>query len=658
MWPQFVNMLSWWQWLILAAVPPAIILLYFLKLKRLPLEVPSTYLWHRSIEDLHVNTIWQRLRNNLLLWLQILLLLLLALALLRPGWKGTQLVGKRFVFLIDCSASMQATDGGKSRLDRAKDQVRGLIQNHMQSGDVAMVVSFADSARVEQPFTDNRARLADAVDGIQPTQRTTSLADAFKVASGLANPGRAGEDVTDVKVAEALPATLYVFSDGRFPDLENVSLGNLTEKFVQMADPVAENVAVTAFSVRREEGGHGHLQAFARLEYFGPKDAPKKTVGVELFHDGELVDAAELAIASGESDSAVFPLGTLDSGVLRIQARAHDHLTLDDEAWVVVRPPGRARVLLVTPGNEPLQTALSTTAAGELADVEVQGPAYLKDKAYPGNAAAGLYDLVIYDRCQPAAMPQANTFFIGELPPGPLWKSKPKVAAPAIIDTDPAHPLMQWLNLGDVIVAEGTPLETPPGGRVLIDTDAGSVLSLVPREGYEDLVMGMVLIDEEEGKRVVGTNWIIRPSFPSFVLNVLQYLGRGGDVLTGDAVHPGEPVTLRAPAAERSVRVVGPDRRAVRLAPIKPGEFSFTDTDRLGVYDAQFASEPHRPFTVNLFHPDESDIRGRNFRIGHVDVVAETKWEGVRKEAWKFLVLAGVGILLTEWYLYGRRVRM
>ena len=66
--PQLINMLSWWQWLVLGAVPPAIVLLYFLKLKRKPIEVPSTYLWHRSIEDLHVNTIWQRLRRNLLLF--------------------------------------------------------------------------------------------------------------------------------------------------------------------------------------------------------------------------------------------------------------------------------------------------------------------------------------------------------------------------------------------------------------------------------------------------------------------------------------------------------------------------------------------------------------------------------------------------------------
>ncbi len=41
-------------------------------LKREPLEVPSTYLWHKSIEDLHVNSIWQRLRRSLLLLLQLL----------------------------------------------------------------------------------------------------------------------------------------------------------------------------------------------------------------------------------------------------------------------------------------------------------------------------------------------------------------------------------------------------------------------------------------------------------------------------------------------------------------------------------------------------------------------------------------------------------
>ena len=98
--PQLVNVLSWWQWAILAAVPPAIILLYFLKLKRRPLEIPSTYLWHRSIEDLHVNTVWQRLRRNLLLFLQLLLILLAMLALSRPGWRSAKRIDQRSIFTL------------------------------------------------------------------------------------------------------------------------------------------------------------------------------------------------------------------------------------------------------------------------------------------------------------------------------------------------------------------------------------------------------------------------------------------------------------------------------------------------------------------------------------------------------------------------------
>ncbi len=124
MFPELSNMLSWWQWALLAAVPPAIVLLYFLKLKRRPLEVPSTYLWHKSVEDLHVNSIWQRLRNNLLLYLQLLVVLLIVLALLRPSWHALHLAGGRLVLLIDNSASMQATDVKPSRLEEAK-RLRG-----------------------------------------------------------------------------------------------------------------------------------------------------------------------------------------------------------------------------------------------------------------------------------------------------------------------------------------------------------------------------------------------------------------------------------------------------------------------------------------------------------------------------------------------------
>src|SRR3954447_26912329 len=123
----FENTLAPWQWALLALVPPAIVALYFLKLKRQPLEVPSTYLWRKSIEDLHVNSLWQKMRQNLLLFLQLLLVLLLLFALLRPSFNGSENPGERLIFLIDNSASMSATDVKPTRLDVAKKKVSDLI---------------------------------------------------------------------------------------------------------------------------------------------------------------------------------------------------------------------------------------------------------------------------------------------------------------------------------------------------------------------------------------------------------------------------------------------------------------------------------------------------------------------------------------------------
>ena len=50
-----------------------------------------------------------------------------------------------------------------------------------------------------------------------------------------------------------MPASLYIFSDGRFGPVAGFALGNLDAKFVPIGSPDARNVGITAFSVRRNE---------------------------------------------------------------------------------------------------------------------------------------------------------------------------------------------------------------------------------------------------------------------------------------------------------------------------------------------------------------------------------------------------------------------
>lgn len=760
MWPQWTSMLSWWQWALLASVPPAIVLLYFLKLKRQPVEVPSTYLWHKMIEDLHVNTIWQRLRRSLLLFLQLLLVALVMLALWRPSWRGSRLSGGRYVFLIDTSASMSATDVAPSRLEAAKQQVLDLIAE-MASGDVAMVVSFSDTARVEQTFTDNRAELRRKVQAIQQTDRPTNVLEALRVASGLANPGRSGTEIQDVRVAEARPARLFLFTDGRFPDVpgvtvrsleplpsiqddetdpdqpdnageeeaaadegaqaseqaaaagtalaEGFSLGNLDPqplRIVGVKD--ADNVGIVAFSTGRNEERPDELQAFARLKNYGPR---RKRVNVSLHLNGELIDADRVTLPARNGRGLAFSLDEeARGGVLELRIDTPDHLAIDNRAWAVVNEPRKARVLLVTDGNEHLLYALSTDAAQLLCDVTERPSSYLATPQYRDDALLGNYDLAIFDRCAPPAelMPQCNTLFIGSLPPaapavgdqtaqagteasggglpvagdrapatgggasatsdsqaGPSgqtvpdpssWAAGPVALAPQITDIDRSHPVMHMIDMGDVLILEGTPLQPPRGSTVLIDSTAGPLAAIAPREGFEDVVLGFGV-----GGPQVNTNWPVRLSFPVFVLNALQYLGGGTTVQNAASVRPGEPLAWRSAAAIDRIEVRPPSGPALEIQRGPLNTFPITQTARVGLYEVLEGGSRQASgrFAVNLFDDNESDLLPRtSVKLGHVEVKQGEAWQPARHDAWKWLLLAGLAILAVEWYIYNRRVHV
>ncbi len=113
-------------WFALLAIP--IVLLYLLRLRRRAQPVSSTLLWRRAILDREANTLWQRLRRNVLLFLQLATLAFLIFALARPYLQAPGGPSRQVIVLLDASASMQATDVRPSRFEAARAQVRALIE--------------------------------------------------------------------------------------------------------------------------------------------------------------------------------------------------------------------------------------------------------------------------------------------------------------------------------------------------------------------------------------------------------------------------------------------------------------------------------------------------------------------------------------------------
>ncbi|QDS98369.1 vWA domain-containing protein [Adhaeretor mobilis] len=671
----FRNTLGPAAWTAIGLVLPAIFALYFLKLRRTPLEVPSTYLWHRVIEDLRVNSLWQRLRQSLLLLLQLLLVLLAMLALLRPGWQGQRLEGKKFIFVIDNSASMNTEDADDAtRLDAAKQQVAALV-DQLESDMSAMIVTFSDRPNLAQEFTDNRRLLRKALERIEPTARQTEIRGALELADGFANPEKVivEENGPAFDAAAPEPVELFLFSDGRFGPVEGFSLGNLKPKYLPIGSPESENLAITAFNTRRSENSVNERQAFVQIANASSQDTSAEVV-VTL--DGTLLDAADVDCPAGQSTSYTFRLGEVASGVLQAKLTApaafKDALDLDNTAYAVLDPVRDTRVLLVTPGNTTLEIALNTERTQRLAEIKVVTPEELKQEELKRQIQAEVFDLIIYDQYAPEQMPPSNTLFIGRIPPLPGWQEesgKEPVFGPQIIDWQRSHPLLNLVELGNVQIIDTIEVDPPPGGTILIDSTKGPIAAIAPRGAFEDAVLGFELVGvDQEGNVNVNTNWPRSFSFPNFCLNTIEYLG-GASQLRDSSFRPGKSVELNLVGVEKEVTITLPDGQQRERQRPEKGKFTFHETDQLGIYEVTSGGKTVRRFAVNLFDREESDVPLRvrqddedkvqtveSLSIGYVDVDAAQRESPARKELWQWLLVAVLAVLVLEWYIYNRRV--
>jgi hypothetical protein len=656
-----------WQWILLGLVPPIIFLLYFLKLRRTPVEVPSTYLWTKALEDMHVNSLWQRLRRNLLMFLQLLLALLLLLSCLRPGCQGTKLEGERFIFLVDQSASMSAVDTveGTSRLEVAKGEVIKLI-DQMKSGDSAMVISFSDVSRMVQSYTTNRSALKSKVASIEQTERASDIMEALVAASGLANPGRTSdrESGRDLMVAEGKPARMFIFSDGAIKEVPDFFMGKLTPEYrpVGSFEP-PNNVGIVALSVSDPLENDTQLQCYARLFNSDDED---RFVDVTLKVDGVVVDSDEaVEIPRNSTTGLVYDLSNLLNDLeqpkkIELSIDTPDVYMIDNKAWAAVNPPREANILILSDSNEYLDLVTQTERISELANIFYELPDYVKDPKYLEQTTLGFFDLVIYDQCAPKSMPLCNTVFWGKAPPSEEWKFGSPISPTTIIDTKSSHPLMAAIQMGNVNVLNSSIVEGPRGSVSMVESAKGSIMQLGGRGGFLDLVIGFATISVDvDGNIEPNTDWMRKLSFPIFIQNMIVELGNGKNFAASAGGRPGELLNFRTSVPFDSVTVTDPTGTKSKLAARPDKTFTLSGAKKSGLYSIQSDSQenPDLLVPVNLFDRNESNLTVREkLTLGYEEVTGEAKREQARKQYWTWFLIVALAVLLFEWYVYNRRV--
>jgi hypothetical protein len=611
-----------------------------LKLRRRDVLVSSTLLWQRLLRDREANAPWQRLRRNLLLFLQLAILALLTLALARPFVPTPVVASGSVVILLDASASMQAADvadgTASTRFDAAIRAAREVVDG-LAPGDAATIVAAGPQPQVLASATGDRALLRRALDAAAPTDGPADWEAAF----ALAEASLAGS--TDVAA--------IIISDGALPEALPPLGGEV--RFVGVGGG-SDNLAIAALATREGEAGP---QAFLRVANYSDTDAEPL---VEFSADGVPFDARRLNVpARGSADLTLadlpYDMQVLGARLVVKDAVIEDALPLDNAAWAVYTPPASGRVLLVSEGNLFLERALGALPSVELTRLSPDQPLPVEP-----------YDLYVYDGGITGTLPA------GTLPVGNLWLIGPSALPPnggeleggdgfpievggiftdtAITDVAADDPLLRYVDLDNVHVLQARRVEPPPGARVLVAARGGPLLLVVERPEGRLAVLTFDLHDSDLPLQI---------AFPILTANLADWLLPQGTARFPATIRPGEPVVIPPDPEAAEILVTAPDgaRHSLRVGEEAP---VFVATDRLGVYlveqlDRSGDVLQSAVLTVNLFDAAESDIAPREtVTIGQAEVVKEpvAEPERGRRELWPWLAGAALCLVAVEWWAY------
>ena len=174
-----------WPWLLwLLWLAPVLAGLYR---RKVPSGQAGGARWTVTASDQRASV--ARVLQHLPATLQLLALCLLVIALSRPqGVVSMPALSRTVVMAVDVSGSMRATDLAPSRLVAAQKALEAFTTDPPRGSRFA-VVSFAGTAALIQPPTDDLDRVREALRRLEP-QRGTALGSAIVVGLAALFPGQ------------------------------------------------------------------------------------------------------------------------------------------------------------------------------------------------------------------------------------------------------------------------------------------------------------------------------------------------------------------------------------------------------------------------------------------------------------------------------------
>jgi len=639
-----------WLWVVIP-----IIGFYILKTRLRRRRVATLLFWDQLFDEKRQRSLWQNLRHWLSLLMQLLIVSIIVMALVDPAFNLRPDASQELVLIIDNSASMQTKrpGDGQTRLQEALAEASTFVSG-LRQGDEAALLSAGSRVQVVVGMTDFAPAIQDGLETIESTDGPTLVADAVLAARRLANdPER---------------RRIVVFSDRCFDDQDETADAE-DVRWVQVGAS-ADNVAITQFQARRstvDPLGYALL-----IELQNLSDAPAE--GRLTLKLGEsLVDVIPWSLEPEESWQTTIDGTSREGGVLTASIDLDDGLAADNVARAIVPDRPVIPVHLTTVAEQDayyLTTVLEAIPLLNLVD----------DKA-EGEVQSGV--LNVYNQIVPAEIPAGPTLIVapsGDGPPiavddgtAPAWKLGSEIETPLIAKQHEESPLLRHVQLLNVLLDRGRDVQVHEQlgeAAVLLESAEGAAL--------------LVSVDRPEGRILIlsanldSSDLPLRIAFPVMMTNAVNWFMRRTNEIN-PALSTGQEasvpwdmpendedhdlaILVDPSGSRRRVTVngqhasVGPIHTVGVFGLAAPSALPELKTNQAVLESTEdlMAGIPKARgelMAVNLCNAAESDLRLADYPAQEAEDLPPAGAPG-----WLYLIFGAIGLVLTEWTFFNRRV--
>jgi hypothetical protein len=575
---------------------PALIAIYWLRNQARERRVSSLLLWLDEKQMWEGGRRIHRLQTPLLFFLELLALILLAMAAAGPMMRAGERA-RPLVIVLDDSFSMQAGAGKNDSAGGVRARAAREIESELRRNRYEPVrfVLAGESPQLLGEAAQNSEQAAKLLLNWKCGAAAAKLEAAMAFAFELGGARSRVLVVTDHAPAQEL-------SDSR---LQWWAFGSSRQNFafLNAARSARDNEEIVLLEIANLSSAPGSTTL--NIESENPQSA--QPIGQ---------NPRTIALGAGETRRILL---TLKPGAPAIRASlSDDALYVDNE--VVLMPESSKKIRVDLRAQDATLRALAEKAVGSAQN------AYL---------SADRPDLVISDESE-LKSENAEAWTLQIL----REKDAASFLGPFVIDR--AHPLTEGLSLGGVVWGGGRSSQL--AGTPVITAGDVPLLSDLERAGRHDLRLRL---------RTDLSTMQESPNWPILIWNLINWRAQSAPGLRQSNIRLGSDAALTVEPGVESVAVTDP-RRVTRRLSVRD-RAALINADTAGVYEIT-ANRSNYAFAVNALQREESDLtQAASGRWGNWANAAALQWE-YRSVAWILSLLALIALGVHAWLLSRGRV--